>query len=89
MTNRLDNLEEAGFVRRLPDPDDRRSLQVELTKKGRSVWQQTAQLQADKEAKVTSALDENEKAQLNVYLRRLVLAFEREVGPLHKGPSSS
>src|SRR5918999_1368978 len=31
MTNRLDRLQEAGLVRRLPNPDDRRAIQVELT----------------------------------------------------------
>ena len=33
MTNRLDRLEEAGLVKRLPDPDDRRALRVELTER--------------------------------------------------------
>src|SRR5687768_8819445 len=31
MTNRLDQLEEAGLVRRLRDPDDRRGVLLELT----------------------------------------------------------
>ena len=31
MTNRLDQLEKAGLVKRLPDPDDRRGVLVELT----------------------------------------------------------
>jgi DNA-binding MarR family transcriptional regulator len=34
MTNRLDRLEKAGFVKRLPDPDDRRGVLIELTKAG-------------------------------------------------------
>src|ERR671926_34073 len=34
MTNRLDRLEKAGLVRRLPDPDDRRGVLVELTPEG-------------------------------------------------------
>jgi hypothetical protein len=38
MTSRLDTLEQAGFVRRLPDPDDRRGVVVELTEKGRDAW---------------------------------------------------
>ena len=34
MTNRLDRLEAAHLIARLPDPDDRRSLQIHLTQKG-------------------------------------------------------
>jgi DNA-binding MarR family transcriptional regulator len=77
MTNRLDRLEKAGLVRRLPDPNDRRALEVELTEEGREVWEASTGAQAGKEALVASALDEGEKEQLNVLLRRLMLAFER------------
>src|SRR5829696_3069628 len=55
MTNRLDRLEEAGFVRRLPDPGDRRAVQVELTEKGKRAWEKAIAAQAKKEALVASA----------------------------------
>ena len=78
MTNRLDRLEEAGLVRRLPNPDDRRSLLVELTDGGKRLWDDFVEVQAAKEALITSAaLDEAEREQLNGYLRRLMIAFER------------
>jgi DNA-binding MarR family transcriptional regulator len=77
MTNRLDRLERAGYVRRLPDPADRRSLQVELTEAGLELWRRSVGAQAVKEALVASALDGDEKEELNVLLRRLMLAFER------------
>src|SRR4051794_41973167 len=38
MTSRLDRLEQAGYVRRLPDPDDRRGGVVEMTEKGGDAW---------------------------------------------------
>src|SRR6478752_6756344 len=41
MTSRLDRLESAGMVRRLPDPDDRRSVLVELTEQGSETYQST------------------------------------------------
>jgi DNA-binding MarR family transcriptional regulator len=78
MTNRLDRLEEAGLVRRLPDPDDRRGLKVELTDAGWRAWQDSTGAQARKEALVASALDQAEKEALNGLLRRLMLEFERQ-----------
>jgi DNA-binding MarR family transcriptional regulator len=82
MTNRLDRLERAGFVRRLPDPSDRRGIQVELTEAGLDAWRDSVGVQAAKEAFIASALDEAEKEQLNMLLRRLVNAFERNPGAL-------
>lgn len=86
MTNRLDNLERAGLVERLPDPTDRRALQVALTDAGKRLWDEMVGVQAEREALVASTLDNAEKEQLNTLLRRLVLAFEREHGPLKKTP---
>jgi DNA-binding MarR family transcriptional regulator len=77
MTNRLDRLEQAGLIRRLPDADDRRGVVVELTEEGRRLYQQAVGVQAKKEALVTAALNEREKKQLNALLRRLMLEFER------------
>src|SRR5471030_915741 len=37
MTSRLDKLEGAGWIARKPDPDDRRGVIVELTKRGRKL----------------------------------------------------
>ncbi len=37
MTSRLDRLEEAGWVRRVADPADRRGVKVALTRKGRDL----------------------------------------------------
>jgi DNA-binding MarR family transcriptional regulator len=82
MTNRLDRLEEAGLLRRLPDPDDRRGLKVELTDAGWRAWQDSTGAQARKEALVASALDQGEKEALNGLLRRLMLEFERQSGKL-------
>lgn len=80
MTNRLDRLEEAGLVRRLPDPNDRRGVVVEVTDKGQRLYEKTVDVQAKKEQFVASALTDAEKKQLNALLRRLMLEFERAEG---------
>jgi DNA-binding MarR family transcriptional regulator len=80
ITNRLDRLEEAGLVRRLPDPADRRGVVVELTDKGRDTYQSAVGVQAKKEELITAALTDREKQQLNALLRRLMVEFERREG---------
>ena len=79
MTNRLDRLEAAGLVRRLPDPDDRRGVLVEPTEAGQAAWDRATDTQAGKEALIASALSEKEKEQLHALLRRLMRAFPHEV----------
>lgn len=76
MTARLDKLEEAGLVRRQPNPDDRRGLRVELTEPGKKAYRLAVGAQAEKEAFVAAALTGEEKDELNALLRRLMLQFE-------------
>lgn len=77
MTNRLDRLEEAGLVRRLPDPEDRRSVVVELTDHGRDTIKKAVGVQAQKEALMAAALSPREQKQLNGLLRKVMVEFER------------
>ncbi|MGZ8563386.1 MAG: MarR family winged helix-turn-helix transcriptional regulator [Candidatus Limnocylindria bacterium] len=79
MTNRLDRVEAAGLVRRLPDPDDRRGVLVEPTDAGRAAWDRATDTQARREALIASALSDAEKDQLHALLRRLMRAFPDEV----------
>lgn len=78
MTNRLDRMEEAGLIRRLPDPTDRRGALVEPTEAGNAAWDQAVGAQAAREALIASALSEDEKGQLHDLLRRLMRAFPPE-----------
>jgi DNA-binding MarR family transcriptional regulator len=79
MTNRLDRLEAAGLVRRLPDPDDRRGVLVEPTEAGHAAWDRATDTQAGREALIASALSDDEKERLHSLLRRLMRAFPDEV----------
>lgn len=76
MTSRLDKLEKDGLIRRVPDPEDRRSVMVELTEAGRAAWENAASIQARKERFFASALTPAEQKRLNDLLRKLMLAFE-------------
>ena len=76
MTSRLDRLEQQGYVRRLPDPEDRRAIVVELTPEGKAAWDRTAGIAGRREAFFASALTKAEQKQLNNLLRKLMLAFE-------------
>jgi DNA-binding MarR family transcriptional regulator len=78
MTNRLDRLEEAGLVHRVPDPHDRRGVQVQLTDAGQELYRRAVAVQAGKEGIVAAALDPAEQKQLNALLRRLMIEFERD-----------
>jgi DNA-binding MarR family transcriptional regulator len=80
MTSRLDRLERQGFVRRLPDPEDRRAIVVELTPEGEAAWDRAAGIAARREAFFASALTKSEQRQLNKLLRKLLLAFEAREG---------
>jgi DNA-binding MarR family transcriptional regulator len=79
MTNRLDRLEEAGLVRRLADPDDRRGVLVEPTEAGHDAWHSAVATQAKREALIASVLSDAEKEQLHALLRRLMSAFPDDV----------
>lgn len=84
MTNRLDRLEKAGFIRRLPDPNDRRGVLVEPTEAGHAAWEASVGAQARREALIASALSEQEKQQLHDLLRRLMSAFPTEYETMKK-----
>jgi DNA-binding MarR family transcriptional regulator len=83
MTSRLDALEKEGLVRRLRDPDDRRSVLVELTDKGRELHEQTMGIQGKKEVLLAEALTDREAQQLNGLLRRVMLTLEEKYPGKH------
>ncbi len=75
MTNRLDRLEKAGLIRRLPDPSDRRGTLVEPTERGHALWDGATDTQALREAMIASVLDPSEREEIHRLLRRLMRAF--------------
>jgi DNA-binding MarR family transcriptional regulator len=76
MTNRLDRLEKAGFVRRVPDPRDRRGVLVELTPAGKKQIDAAVIEQAAKEIDTMSVLSPKELTTLNALLRKVLASLE-------------
>ena len=89
MTNRLDRMETAGLIRRLPDPNDRRGTLIEPTEAGHAAWDKAVGTQARREAMIAAVLSEPERVELHRLLRHLMRAFPDEAhGRAHKAHSS-
>lgn len=79
MTNRLDRMEEAGLVRRRPDPSDRRGVLVELTARGGKVIDAAIDAHlALYEELLSGALTKIEQQTFIELMRKQTLAFEEE-----------
>ncbi|MBM0123880.1 MarR family winged helix-turn-helix transcriptional regulator [Pimelobacter simplex] len=80
MTGRLDGLEKAGWVRRIPAVDDRRRVIVEVTKAGMAIWRQAMDLRGRAEDDLAEALTERELATLNRLLKKVTVRSEEREG---------
>jgi DNA-binding MarR family transcriptional regulator len=72
MTNRLDRLESKELVRRLPNPEDRRGLAVELTAAGSALLDAALEKQADVLHELMDGLTTKEQATLDRLMRKLL-----------------
>jgi DNA-binding MarR family transcriptional regulator len=83
VTGLVDNLERDGLVKRVDDPNDRRSVYAEITDQGRervkALWRETAGLQAA----LTRGLNDSELIQLRHLSLRLIQAMSVEEGKTH------
>jgi len=80
MTGRLDGLEKRGWIKRMPGADDRRRVDVEVTRTGADVWRKAMALRGHAEDELAAALTRRELATLNRLLRKLNLHVEA-LGP--------
>ena len=76
VTSRIDRLERRGLVRRLPDPDDRRGIIVELTDEGIAVVDQAVAAVAESDRQLLGRLDDRELKELETLLRKLLAGLE-------------
>ena len=75
LTSRMDRLEEARLVVRVPDPDDRRSMLVQLTPEGLESIDRAVTDHVANEERLLSGLSAGERASLDRLLRRLLAAL--------------
>jgi DNA-binding MarR family transcriptional regulator len=78
VTSRIDRLERRGLVRRLPDPDDRRGVIVELTDDGMALVDEAVAAVSQSDRQLLTRLDAKEAAQLEGLLRKLLAGLEPE-----------
>jgi DNA-binding MarR family transcriptional regulator len=76
ITNRIDRVESAGLVVRLPDPNDRRGTIVRLTAKGRNLADRSIKLHFEALAATLGDLSGAECEQLAALLSKLLLSAE-------------
>ncbi|MEO0378181.1 MAG: MarR family transcriptional regulator [Cyanobacteria bacterium P01_A01_bin.17] len=76
MTNRVDRLEQAQLVERIPDPSDRRGTLIHLTPKGFDLIDQAVAAHVDNMHRILEPLDEGDREALATLLRKLLFSFE-------------
>ena len=76
VTSRIDRLERRGLVRRLPDPDDRRGVIVELSDEGGRLVDEAVAAVAESDRQLLARLDADEIAQLQALLKKLLASLE-------------
>ena len=76
VTSRIDRLERRGLVRRLPDPDDRRGVIVELTDEGEKLVDEAVAAVAESDRQLLGRLDPDEISQLQGLLKKLLAGLE-------------
>jgi DNA-binding MarR family transcriptional regulator len=76
MTNRLDNLERAGFITRRHGIDDRRSVQLMITPEGRKAAEKATTAREAVVDEVLPGLTKTDRKTLVSLLRKMLVAFE-------------
>ncbi|WP_028636346.1 MarR family winged helix-turn-helix transcriptional regulator [Nocardioides sp. URHA0032] len=78
MTGRLDALENAGWIQRRAAEEDRRRVDVEVTRKGAQVWRRAMELRGAGEDEVVHVLTPDERATLAMLLKKMTLSVEAD-----------
>lgn len=74
----VNQLEEAGFITRKPDPQDGRAIQLFLTSKGQELHQRTHEFRCKKFEYLLTGLTPQERMTLITLLERALLTIEKK-----------
>lgn len=77
LTGILDRLETAGFIERRGNPDDRRSIRIHLTKKGKAMAREASRVIAEANKEFLNVLTEEQKRNLHEIISTLRLNAPR------------
>jgi DNA-binding MarR family transcriptional regulator len=72
LTSRLDRLERKGLIERVPHPEDRRSMEVELTPQALKQVDEVVTVHVHNEQRILEALSERERAALDRSTSKLI-----------------
>lgn len=76
MTHRIDRLEQADLVKRIPDPGDRRGTLIQLTHKGFNVIEKATEAHVANGHRLLNTLKKKEREVLAELLHQLLMSFE-------------
>ncbi len=77
LTHQLDQLEEAGLVTRLPDPNDRRGVLVQLTNKGKRKVEAALVANNARDQQALAPLTSEEREAAEDILRKMLILLEQ------------
>lgn len=78
MTNRLDKLESRGLIQRIPSPEDRRSMLVQLSAQGLQLIDDALVAHVGNEQQLLRALNSSQQEALADLLRTLLLDIDQQ-----------
>jgi DNA-binding MarR family transcriptional regulator len=76
MTHRVDRLEQADLVKRIPEPRDRRGMLIQLTDRGFNTIEKAVEAHVANGHRLLSVLEEAERKILAQLLHKLLISFE-------------
>lgn len=76
MTNRIDQLQKAGLINRVKNPDDGRGFLISLSAEGHRVIDEAVTAHVETQAKLAAVLTAEQRQQLDDIMRTFLSAFE-------------